>query len=161
MLGGVYRYVCHNGLVCGDTVEDLRVRHTGDVVGQVIEGAYAILQDFDRVDACKGGMKALQLKTGEQQAFARAALALRYDEGKAAPVTEGQVLGLHRREDGEGNLWTTLNVVQENLVRGGLEGRNAKGKRTRTRPIQGIDQSVALNRGLWVLAEEMRKLKAA
>jgi hypothetical protein len=47
------------------------------------------------------------------------------------------------------------------LVRGGLEGRNAKGKRTRTRPIQGIDQSVALNRGLWVLAEEMRKLKAA
>ena len=97
MLGGVYRYVCHNGLVCGDTVEDLRVRHTGDVVGQVI------LQDFDRVDACKDGMKALALKTGEQQAFARAALALRYDDGKAAPVTKGQVLSLHRREDGGGN----------------------------------------------------------
>ena len=51
--------------------------------------------------------------------------------------------------------------LPDNLVRGGLEGRTAKGKRTRTRPIQGIDQSVALNRGLWVLAEEMRKLKAA
>ena len=106
-------------------------------------------------------MKALALKTGEQQAFARAALALRYDEGKAAPVSEDQVLSLHRREDGEGNLWTTMNVLQENLIRGGLEGRTAKGKRTRTRPVQGIDQSVALNRGLWVLAEEMRKLKAA
>ena len=51
--------------------------------------------------------------------------------------------------------------LPDNLVRGGLEGRNAKGNRTRTRPIQGIDQNVALNRGLWVLAEEMRKLKAA
>ena len=38
---------------------------------------------------------------------------------------------------------------------------NAKGNRTKTRPIQGIDQNVQLNRGLWVLAEEMRKLKAA
>ena len=161
MLGGVFCFACHNGLVCGDTVQDLRVQHRGDVVGQVIEGAYSILQDFDRVDACKGDMKALALEPGEQKAFARAALALRYEEGKTAPVTEDQVLSLHRHEDGAGNLWTTLNVVQENLVRGGLQGRNAKGNRTKTRPIQGIDQNVQLNRGLWVLAEEMRKLKAA
>jgi len=33
MLGGVWRFVCHNGLVCGDTVSDLRVRHVGDIVG--------------------------------------------------------------------------------------------------------------------------------
>ena len=161
MLGGVYRFACHNGLVCGDTAQDLRVQHRGDVVGQVIEGAYSILQDFDRVDACKGDMKALALEPGEQKAFARAALALRYEEGKTAPVTEDQVLSPHRHEDGAGNLWTTLNVLQENLVRGGLQGRNAKGNRTKTRPIQGIDQNVQLNRGLWVLAEEMRKLKAA
>jgi hypothetical protein len=29
----------------------------------------------------------------------------------------------------------------------------------RTRPITGIDRSVGLNRALWVLAEEMKKLK--
>jgi hypothetical protein len=28
-----------------------------------------------------------------------------------------------------------------------------------TRPIASIDRSVSLNRALWVLAEEMRKLK--
>lgn len=161
MLGGVYRFVCENGLICGDTVEDLRVKHRGDVVGQVIEGAYTILKDFDRVDASKGEMKALELDDGEQRAFARAALAMRYEEGKAVPVTEDQLLRLHRREDDAANLWTTFNVVQENLVRGGLRGRNAKGRRVTTRPVQGIDQNVQLNRGLWVLAEEMRKLKAA
>lgn len=131
------------------------------MVGQVIEGAYTILKDFDRVDASKGEMKALELNPGEQKAFARAALALRYEEGKAVPVSEDQVLGLRRREDGAGNLWTILNTTQENLIRGGLSGRNANGRRTTTRPVQGIDQNVQLNRGLWVLAEEMRKLKAA
>jgi hypothetical protein len=29
-----------------------------------------------------------------------------------------------------------------------------------TRGITGIDRSVSLNRALWILAEEMRKLKA-
>jgi hypothetical protein len=30
----------------------------------------------------------------------------------------------------------------------------------RTRPVTGLDADVKLNRALWVLAEEMRKLKA-
>ena len=30
----------------------------------------------------------------------------------------------------------------------------------RTREVAGIDRNVSLNRALWVLAEEMRKLKA-
>jgi hypothetical protein len=33
------------------------------------------------------------------------------------------------------------------------------GRRIHTRPIGSIDRSVNLNRALWVLAEEMRKLK--
>src|SRR3546814_2716824 len=40
MLAGMFRFVCSNGLVCGDTVADVRVPHKGDVAGQVIEGAY-------------------------------------------------------------------------------------------------------------------------
>ena len=77
------------------------------------------------------------------------------------PVNEDQVLGLHRREDADQSLWTTLNVIQENVIRGGLRGRDARGRKVTTRPVQGIDRNVQLNRGLWVLGEEMRKLKAA
>ena len=50
--------------------------------------------------------------------------------------------------------------VQENALRGGQPGRGAKGRRMHTRPVASIDRSVSLNRALWVLAEEMRKLKA-
>jgi hypothetical protein len=57
-------------------------------------------------------------------------------------------------------MWTTFNRVQENMMKGGLRGRNraaaAPPQRARS---NGIDQSVKLNRALWVLAEEMRRLK--
>ena len=42
MLAGMFRFVCKNGLVCGDTVADLRIPHKGDVVGHVIEGEKGI-----------------------------------------------------------------------------------------------------------------------
>lgn len=159
MLAGVFRFVCHNGMVCGETMNDIRVPHRGDVVGNVIKGAFRVLDDFELVDEQKDGMKALGLSRDEQGAFARAALALKYDEAEA-PVTDGQLLVPRRFDDRKGDLWTTFNVIQENLVKGGLRGRNRNGKTVTTRPVNGIDSGVKLNRALWLLAEEMKRLKA-
>ncbi|MGH8549816.1 MAG: DUF932 domain-containing protein [Blastocatellia bacterium] len=159
MLAGVFRFVCHNGLVCGDVVEDLRIPHRGNPVGEVIEGAYRILDDFERVDAARQEMKAVILTPDEQTAFAKAALALRY-EGEA-PVSAYQVLRPRRADDAGQDLWSTFNVVQERLIRGGQRGTNRTGKRITTRPVTGIDNNVRLNRALWVLAGEMAELKQA
>jgi hypothetical protein len=49
--------------------------------------------------------------------------------------------------------------VQENLIKGGLRGRTAKGKNTTTRPA-GIDGDIKLNQALWKMAEEFAKLKS-
>ena len=89
------------------------------------------------------------------------ALALKYepDPVRPAPITEAQVLMPRRVDDRGSDLWSTFNRIQENLVKGGLNGRNTRGRRQSTRPVQGIDQNVRLNRALWMLAEEMRKLK--
>lgn len=161
MMSGLFRFVCANGLVCGSVQSDIRVRHSGNIIDNVIEGATQILEDFELVDGQKNSMKALTLNTGEQSAFANAALALKYETDIApAPITESQLLEPKRMADRAGDLWTTFNRVQENLVRGGLRGRSATGKRVTTREVQGIDQSIKLNRALWVLAEAMAKLKA-
>ncbi len=50
--------------------------------------------------------------------------------------------------------------VQENMIKGGLTGRNAKGKRTITRAINGIDGDIKLNRALWMIAEKFKNLKS-
>ncbi|MCY1297040.1 hypothetical protein D9M70_464620 [compost metagenome] len=93
--------------------------------------------------------------------MARSALALKYDTpNQVVPITEAQVLMPRRVDDRGSDLWSTFNRIQENLVKGGLNGRSAHGRRQSTRPVQGIDQNLRLNRALWMLAEGMQQLKA-
>ena len=161
MLAGMFRFVCSNGLVCGDTVADVRVPHKGDVAGHVVEGAYQVLSGFERVKENREAMRAVTLDDGEAEVFARAALALKYDDpNKPAPVTESQILMPRRFDDRRPDLWSVFNRAQENLTKGGLHGRSANGRRQRTRPVQGIDSDVRLNRALWLLADGLRQLKA-
>ena len=159
MVAGVFRFVCHNGLVCGDIRDDLRIRHQGDQIGQVIEGAYRVLDDFKRVDASRETMQQIFLKPEEQMAFAESALRLRY-EG-APPIGPAQAMKPRRMADAGQDLWTTLNIVQENLVRGGQRGINRNNQRVTTRAVNGIDNNLRFNQALWVLAERMAELKAA
>ena len=161
MLAGMFRFVCQNGLVCGDTVAEVRVPHKGDVAAQVIEGAYTVLEGFGQAQASREAMQAITLDGGESEVFARAALALKYDDpDRPAPVTEAQVLAPRRFDDDRRDLWSVFNRAQENLIKGGLRARAANGRRQQTRPVQGIDQNLRLNRALWLLADGMRQLKA-
>lgn len=161
MLAGMFKFVCHNGLVCGDITADIRVPHKGDVTDHVIEGAYEVLQGFEQVQASRDAMRAIALDSGEEAILARAALALKYDDPtRPTPVTEAQVLAPRRIEDRKPDLWSAFNRIQENLVKGGLSARTANGRSQRTREVRGIDQNVRLNRALWMLAEGMRQLKS-
>ncbi len=161
LLGGMFRFVCSNGLVCGDTVGDVRMPHKGDVASHVIEGAYQVLGGFEHAQESRESMQAITLDAGESEVFARAALALKYDDPtKPAPITESQILMPRRFDDRRPNLWSVFNRTQENLTKGGLHGRAANGRRQQTRPVQGIDSDIRLNRALWLLADGMRALKA-
>ena len=161
MLAGMFRFVCSNGLVCGDTVADVRVPHKGDVAGSVIEGAFEVLSGFERVKESRDLMRSITLDDGESDVFARAALALKYDDpDKPAPITESQILMPRRFDDRRPDLWSVFNRTQENLTKGGLHGRSSNGRRQSTRPVQGIDSDIRLNRALWLLADGMRALKA-
>ena len=161
MLAGMFRFTCQNGLVYGDTVMDVRVHHKGDVAGQIIEGAYEVLNGFERVQESRDAMRSIVLDNGEAEVFARSALMLKYDDpAKPAPVTENQLLRPRRSDDRNSDLWSVFNRTQENLVKGGLLSQTSTGRRQRTKPVQGIDQSVRLNRALWMLADGLRKLKS-
>jgi hypothetical protein len=167
MLAGMFRFVCCNGLVVGDVVDDIRIPHKGSIQGEVIKGAFRVLDEFEAVDEHAEAMKALPLEPREEIAFATAALALRFGERgveetgghKPAPVTAEQLNEARRIDDIGHNLWATFQRVQENVIRGGQPGRTVQGRRMQTRPVAAIDRGVSLNRALWMLAEDMRKIK--
>ena len=164
LLSGFFRFVCSNGLIAGDVCEDIRVRHSGNVVDDVLEGCIKVVDNLthaqDRIDLYRG----VTLSDPERYLLAESAAELRWgrdDKGDLAmPIHSVQhLLTPHRSADARNDLWSTFNVVQENLVKGGLPGRSANGRRTRTREVGGVTQNVALNRALWTLADGMAKLK--
>ncbi|EAU4681905.1 DUF945 domain-containing protein [Salmonella enterica] len=157
LLPGMWRQVCANGLVCGQSFGEIRVPHRGDIAGKVIEGAYDVLGVFDRVEEKREAMQSLLLPPPAQQALAKAALTYRFGE-EHQPVTATQILTPRRYEDRKDDLWSVFNRIQENLSKGGLPGRTAQGKRTHTRAVNGIDGDVRLNRALWVMAEQMQQV---
>lgn len=171
LFAGVYRLICLNGLMVGETVEAVRIRHTGNPIREVIDASHTVIASATRALRVASEMSALPLSRDEQQAFAAAAHELRFtpESNLATAIEPEQLLRVRRPDDREANLFTTLNVVQENVIRGGLRGfavdTDARGRRTTrrvsTREVGGIDQQTALNRALWTLAERMQQLKAA
>lgn len=162
MLAGQYRFVCCNGLVCGDTIEDIRIKHSGNIIDNVVQGAFDVLDGFNLIRDVTDEMKSITLSSEEQHVLAESALQLKYDgEEGTPPIQAGQLLRARRFEDRDSTLWTTFNKVQENVIRGGIPGINANGRRVRTREVTAIDSDVKLNRALWTLAEKMAELKQA
>jgi hypothetical protein len=72
IMSGVFRFVCSNGLIAGDMFNNVRVRHSGNVVDDVIEGATRVLEDAKQVGSRIGEYKGITLTRDEQQAFAKA-----------------------------------------------------------------------------------------
>lgn len=164
LLSGLFRMVCSNGLVVADGMaQELRIPHKGDVIHDVIEGAYTIIRDGEAVDNAVQEMKAIDLTPDEQGVFAAAAAELRFDEGQIPDRIAGQINRPRRSADAGADIWRTFNRAQENLIRGGLNyvHTSEDGRRThrQTRPVNSIDGSVSLNRGLWTLAQGMERLK--
>lgn len=167
LMSGLFRMVCSNGLIAGDICDDIRIRHSGNVVEDVIEGSFRVLDNLKMVGERVEQYKAIELARPEQLLLAEAATEVRWGSDpetgtSLAPIYSfDQLVRPHRWEDKKSDLWTTFNVIQENLVGGGLRGRSTSGRRTTTREVGGVNENVKLNRALWKLADSFAKLKQA
>jgi hypothetical protein len=181
LFAGIFRMICTNGMVvCERNMGEITIPHKGNVVHQVIDGSFQIIDDSRAALGTIDNWSSLQLTAGEQVAFAEAAHSLRFADSDgvvSTAITPTALLTPRRSDDRAGageashgwsrpapDLYRTLNVVQENSIKGGLsawrqaaDGRPAR--RETTREVRGIDQDVRLNRALWQLAERMAELK--
>lgn len=169
LLAGIMRLVCGNGMVVAEsTVASVSIRHTGDVVKDVVDASNALVEHSGKVFSRIADWQKLLLSREEQLALAASAHTLRFGdaEGKThTPITPAQLLYTRRPADSGTDLWKTFNRIQENVIRGGLSARDVDqetgriGRRSTMRAVKGIDQDVKLNRALWQLAERMSELK--
>lgn len=154
--GGLFVLACSNGLIVSSaTLQEMRVRHVGNVAGEVIDGSYRIIDEFPAMAGQVEAWRAQEVKPTQALAYAKAAQQLRW--GDTAPVTPEQLLRARRDVDNVPTVWATFNRVQENLVAGGIKGRTQTNKRMTTRGVDSVNENTKLNKALWTLTQELSK----
>ena len=156
---GIYRFVCANGLVIADSVfESYKIKHIGDRENDVLAAINNIAAFKPELEAKIHTLESITLSDAEKVSFAKSALPLRFD--KHLEIDPQDLLIPHRIEDEYDDLYTVLNILQENLLRGSISGINKEtGRRFTSREITSIGKDVDVNQGLWNIAERIANIK--
>ena len=152
---GFFRFVCSNGLVVGNNlIEPIRVRHSGnDFEDRLIVAINFIVAQAEKLTESIERLKSKKLSDAEILAFQREALQKRLGDVKI----ESFSMPINRTEDQSNDLFTVMNVVQENLIRGGARvilEQDGKRKDKAVRRVNSMITQTEINTMLWDLAEQ-------
>lgn len=163
MLIGIYRLVCANGLIVGQTFGGVSIRHVGDVWSKIDSGLEHIKTRLPEVAESIQAFQGIQLTESQRFELAREAVKLIVPQN-ATNVNLSSALRVKRSEDSSQDLWTVFNRLQESALGGGVkyqtEVKNDNVidiKNNTTRRIKSIDRQVEVNQGLWDLVTEYSK----
>jgi hypothetical protein len=158
LTAGVFRLVCSNGMVVGQSVDQMRVSHrTKSPLEDIVARSLAMANQFGVLAGTIEQAKGIEMSHADQLMFARRAIALRFpqDDENAGPRLDPSVILEARRVEDRGNdVWTVFNRVQEHLVRGGNVMTMANGRQRRMRELTRMETNFDFNRGLWDLFDE-------
>ena len=146
---GIYRLVCSNGLVVPTSItQSLSIKHidlgdstTDTIVNSFYEKIPIIMNNIDR-------MRNKILTNDEIDNFTYNALQIRFTN--AVGININDVVKPSRIEDYSDDLWTIFNVVQEKIIRGGIQLPSKR----HSRPINNFVNDNDINTKLWQLAEQ-------
>lgn len=156
---GVFRLVCSNGLiVCNENFGKTKFYHKGTSMDDILQSLSLLIGNFDRARESMREFSSVQVSPDNAIEFGRQAL-IHYNSYLPTPraIEPSRVIQPKRYEDKSNNLWGLYNIVQENVINGGifLHGRDDTHKRSaKTRPIREITTSTRLNKDLWSLTQK-------
>jgi hypothetical protein len=156
---GIFRFVCANGLVISDSVfETYKIKHLGDKDNDVSNAVANITSIKPKLMEKINKLESITLNQSEKESFAKYSIPLRFEEH--LEINHNDLLIPHRVEDSKDDLYTVLNVIQENLLRGNISGINKDTKRRFTsKEITSISKDTEVNKGIWDIAEKIASIK--
>lgn len=159
---GIFRLVCRNGMIVADaTIAKVCIKHVGYASADAHKAGQTLFQEIPKLTANVESMQAMRLQDTEATILANSAAMVRWpvDDTHVLPFDPALLLTCHRTADKELTLWNAFNRIQENLLQGGIRYRTVENKKQRTRKVNGINEDIRINKALWMLAENMLKLK--
>jgi Domain of unknown function (DUF932) len=116
----LFRLVCSNGIVIADArFQRISIKLSGFNPDWVIEACFEVLSAVPDIMNKVRLFQDRILTDAERLALATGVATYRWEDPNKAPVGPSMLLNPRRFGDGAKDLWSTLNTVQENVVRGG------------------------------------------
>jgi len=153
LYAGLFRLVCLNGLVTGTHTNTLVIKHSGDLEAILAEAQRVIKSAQQQAKAVEKWLHVVMTKNAMIN-FAKQAMVLAYGQDRSDAFDASKLLVARRDVDKAPDLWHVFNVVQENVMRGGIEYRTATDHAAQTRGFSNLPHTIEFNKGLWELAEK-------
>jgi Domain of unknown function (DUF932) len=157
LLGGFFKVVCSNGLVLSAGIAETKYSriHKDGADFDIDEALASCLARLDDAESDIHRWMNIDLNFGQMQDFASKAILVKNQNDPiwSKHFDAHEYLTRRRPEDKKNDLWTVFNVVQENIIQGGVRGANST-----TRGITQVSETMRINRGLWQLATEYGQL---
>jgi hypothetical protein len=156
---GFIRNVCLNGMIAGDLFYNRKFQHRApDLMEQVMLELEDIDTHTKKLIQRITTMRNRSTDIGERIALADAVVRERWGEEKDASFVADmrqRLLTVRRREDTENDLYTIMNVIQENALRGGMSYVTTNNRIASVRPISDVRRNLNINQTLWNTAEQL------
>jgi hypothetical protein len=154
---GFIRFVCMNGMITGDMFYNKAFLHrTPDLMHVVMLEMEDIHTHVDKLIQRIEAMRAYQTTFGDRIVLADAITRKRWGEEKDAGFIaemRWRMLEPRRSEDRSDDLYTVMNVLQENCLRGGMTYMNNNNRVVPVKPISDVQRNLHINHSLWNAAE--------
>jgi Domain of unknown function (DUF932). len=160
---------CLNGLMVDlGSREQLRILHRNFDSTDFETTLRELTSNFNDVMTSVDRWRGTVITERQQRAYADAAIELRWDGSKYA-VDRDELIAPTRLEERERTLWNTYNVVQEKLIKGGIDQQRLVGSvdasevmpampsKRKARPIANIREDARLNKALWKLTAALEE----
>lgn len=154
---GLFRFICSNGLIVKDSsFAQVTKRHAGTSKEEIFEILYEAGNKFPDIWNKVTEYKSINLTKSQKRDFA--IKAIEYNWSEDSIITPEDVLRPRRTADESDDLFVTMNVVQENIVKGGMSYINPRTHRPRhTRSIKNADRDLKVNLYLWGMMENFKQ----
>jgi hypothetical protein len=152
---GLFRLICSNGLIISSSImTEITKRHSGekDEIFRILHETTKQFPDiWDRVNE----YSTLNLSNNQKIDFATKVI--EFNWGKTSAISPEALLIPRRNEDKRDDIFHVMNVVQENIIKGGVNYMHPyKNTLRHTKSIKNASKDIRINVFLWQIMENYR-----
>ena len=151
LLVGVFRFACANGLIVGSSYFSRNIRHVGDAMPKVLTAVDEVKHALPLVAQDIERFSKIQLSQTKKLWFADQ-VAQSVTPKDFTAVNVENLLEVRRKEDEGNDLFSVLNVIQENVLKGNLNLETVKENMRivrKMRQVKSLTRSTEINQLVW------------